>query len=164
MVGIFYSYVGYIWVKYGILPSISDSWYELPDKQKPLFTLFCWGFALPAAIIGFTLSQGSPFQFLMFFASAGILFVGAAPDFKEKSGLDRKIHYIAAITSVISSTIFQLIIFKDIWYIPTTFILGSLFMYLFRKRVHEIWWIETLTFTSFTITTGLMIYKILLHI
>ena len=57
MFSVFISYVSFIWIKYGILPSISDSWYHLPENLKVLFTLFCWGFALPAAIIGLTLSD-----------------------------------------------------------------------------------------------------------
>ena len=155
MVGAFFSYVGYIWSKFGILPSISDSWYVLPEKQRPLFTFFCWGFALPAAIIGFTISDGSPFQFLMFFASGGIMFVGVAPDFKK--GLDKIIHAVAALTGVIASAAYLLFVFPEMWYVPVGFILGSLLLYLYRQRLKEIWWIEILSFISFAIVSGVQI-------
>lgn len=162
MLAIFYSYVGYIWAKYGILPSISDSWYRLPDKQKPLFTLFCWGFALPAAIIGFTISEGNPFQFLMLFAAGGIMFVGAAPDFKF--GMDKLVHRVAALTGVIANTLYLFLVFPKYWIFPTIFVIGSLVIYALKRKVEEIWWIEILSFTSFAIVTGIIINKLLMLI
>lgn len=164
MVGVFYSYMLFIWIKFGILPSFSDSWYYLSDKQKPLFTLFCWGFALPAAIIGFTISEGSPFQFLMLFSAGGIMFVGAAPDFKSEYGLDRKVHYGAAITGVISNTLYLLLVFPSLWFFPVSFVGGSLLIYILREKLDEIWWIELLSFTSYAIVTGIVINELLMLI
>ena len=46
---VFLSYVGYIYSKFGILDSISESWYRLEIyNQSYLFTLFCflrWNFS-----------------------------------------------------------------------------------------------------------------------
>lgn len=72
----FISYIWHIVKNYGILPSISESYYRLSDKQKKLFTFFCWGFAFPTIIIGNS--------FFLFLAGAGIAFVGAAAAFKSK--------------------------------------------------------------------------------
>ena len=148
MLAVFVTYVGFIWAKYGILPSISDSYYHLPKQLKPLFTLFCWGFALPAAIIGFTLAEGSVWQFLMFFASGGIMFVGAAPDFKSETGMDRLVHYISAVVGVIFSQLYILLVFPEIFYIPLAFTIFSIIFLYFKNKVEEIWWIEILAFAS----------------
>ena len=164
MIAIFYSYVGYIWIKYGVIPSISDSWYHLPEKQRLLFTLFCWGFAFPAAIIGFTISEGNPFQFLMLFAAGGIIFVGAAPDFKKERNLDRKVHYTAALVGVIANTLYLFLTFPKLWIYPTIFVIGSLLIYVLRHKLNEIWWIEILSFTSFVVVIGIIINKLLILI
>jgi hypothetical protein len=76
MLAVFFSYVGFIWKKYRVLVSISQSYYRLPKNLQILFTLFCWGFAFPAMIIG---SNG-----LMFFSGGAICFVGAAAAFQEE--------------------------------------------------------------------------------
>ena len=52
MVSVFVSYVGFIWGKYGVQTSISESYYTLPEKQNFLFVLFTFLFAFPAMILG----------------------------------------------------------------------------------------------------------------
>ncbi len=86
MLSVFVTYVGGTSLKYGILGSISETYYRLPKNKKFLFTFFCWGIAFPAMIIA-----SKP---LMFFASAGICFAGAAAAFKEK--LTHDVHMIGA--------------------------------------------------------------------
>lgn len=92
---IFVGYNGFITIKYGVLPSISDSFYKLPEKYNFLFTLALWGFALPISI-----SATTP---LMFFAGGFICFVGAASHFKEK--FEGKYHYAFALIGVILGTL-----------------------------------------------------------
>lgn len=158
MISIFVSYVSFIMIKFGILPSISDSYYKLSTKLKPLFTLYCWGFALPAAIIGLTLSEGSPFQFLIFLAVSGIMFVGASPNFKY--GMDKSVHTISAIIGVVFSQLFIISVFPDMWYVPVIFTVLSLLMFIFKKSVKEIWWIEIFAFTSICYTYGVKILEL----
>lgn len=158
MLTVFVTYVGLIWAIYGILPSISDSFYHLPKKLKFLFTLFCWGFAIPAAMIGFTLAEGSTWQFLMLFAAGGIMFVGAAPDFQNENGMDRIVHYISALIGVISSQLYILLVFPEIYYITVSFALFSILMLIFKKKVEEIWWIEILAFLSICYAFALEIF------
>ena len=67
MVSVFLAYVGYIWSKYGIQKSISESYYVLPEKENWLFVAFTWLFAFPAMILGNSL--------LMLFAGGGILYL-----------------------------------------------------------------------------------------
>jgi hypothetical protein len=88
---IFISYNGFITIKYGILPSISESFYRLPERYNFLFTLALWGFAFPITMVA---SSG-----LLFFAGGFICFVGAAQHFKEK--FEGKYHYAFALIGVV---------------------------------------------------------------
>lgn len=134
----FISYVLFIWIKYGIQKSISASYYVLPEKYNFLFTLFCWGFAFPAIILGVEVSS------LMFFAGAGICLVGAAPQILKKD-VD-KIHTFAAISGIIFS---QLAIFFGfhLWYINVISIVAMVAISLLVKK-YNIWWTEIVAFSA----------------
>lgn len=149
MLTIFVTYVAFIWAKYGVLKSISDSYYHLPRKFQPLFTFFCWGFALPAMILG---SSG-----LMFMAGAGISFVGAAAAFKE--AMTKEVHMIGAGAGVLLSQL-AIILQYGMWPISATFIGLSLLLLLFRKKINNkhIWWIEILAFLSICIVLGITLF------
>lgn len=146
---VFVSYVFYIWTKYGVLPSISESYYRLPKKLKPLFTFFCWGFAFPSMILGSSS--------LMFLAGAGICFVGAAAAFQEKMTHD--VHMLGAGVGITASQL--AIIFQyDMWPISATFVGLSLLMLIFKGKINNkhIWWIEILAFTSICIVLGINLF------
>ena len=153
MVFIFIGYLSFILIKYGVLPSISDSWYVLPKKQQLLFTFFCWGFAMPALIIGVELTD----NFLMFLAGSGICFVGAAAAFKEN--LTKSVHYGGAYVGVVSS---QLSIAFDfhMYYVNIISIALTLLLLLFRKKLNNnnIWWQEIVAFTSICYVLGLQLF------
>lgn len=87
------AYLGYVIWRCGVLPSISDSWYELPGMQKHLFTLFIFGLGIPLAEFGYAHSN------LWFFIAGALLtVVGIAAEFKKKSvGV---VHGIGAIGSI----------------------------------------------------------------
>lgn len=133
--GIFLIYNGYIYYKYGLLPSISDSYYKLPEKYRIFFTLFIWFFILPIIIVSST-----P---LMFFAGSAIMFVGAAPKFLEDH--EKLIHFISAIIGMVLSLFSMIIDFKVIIAIPI--LLFNLFLFL-KKPKNYIWWIEVITFLT----------------
>lgn len=177
----FWCYIIYILIKYGILPSVSDSYYVLPKKptyipfkikkingtwevqmfkyvpSKDLFRIFTICFSIPALIVGLSLSIGSNYQFLMFLASAGIAFVGASPEFKSHK-LEQFVHVGAALTGVICNTAFLLIVFAQYWYIPSVFILITI-PFLMSKMKNKTYWIELLSFTTFSITIGLILFN-----
>ncbi len=150
MLFVFISYISFIWSKYGVLKSISQSYYELPVKWQPLFTLFCWGFAFPAIMIGV------PYSSLMFFAGTGICFVGAAAAFQEK--MTHTVHMVGAIGGVILSQL-AIIINFGMWPISAAFVGASLLFMLFRKKLKykQIWWIEILAFLSICYVLGTVI-------
>jgi len=154
MVTVFLSYIIPIISIYGILPSVSESYYELPDKYNFLFTLFCWGFAIPTMIIGVDLTD----NFLMFFAGAGICFVGAAAAFKEE--LPKKVHETSAIIGIVSSQLSIAFDFK-MYYVNIIFaVLFALIMFLKLKYKIEthIFWIEMVAFTSISYVLGVNIF------
>lgn len=149
MTTVFVSYVAYIWAKYGVLKSISQSYYELPKKLQPFFTFFCWGFAIPAIILG---SSG-----VMFLAGSGIAFVGAAAAFQEE--MTKEVHMIGAGVGVLAS---QLAIYFQygMWPVNIAFIVLSLLLLLFRKKINNkhIWWIEIAAFISIFIVLGITLF------
>ncbi|RHJ76129.1 hypothetical protein [Parabacteroides sp. AM08-6] len=90
---------------FGIPYSISDTYYKLEKRKKGLgwlFSVMCvsvGGLLLPA-LLDITPSS---YQFTAFLACAGLLFVGAAPQFKLP--LTNTVHYSAAAVCVIFSQI-----------------------------------------------------------
>lgn len=139
MLSVFIGYVGAITAKYGILSSISDSYYKLPKKWNILFTLFCWGFAFPAMVMGLQLTD----NFFMFIASSGIMFVGAAAKFKEK--LTHTVHVIGACCGVFGSQLSIAFDFHMYWLNVLFLILGLLILIFNLKN--KIWWLEILAFS-----------------
>lgn len=146
MVLVFVSYVSFIWIKYGAQKSISESYYRLPSKYNFIFTLFIWGFALPAMVIGNSL--------LMFFAGAGIAFVGSAAAFEEK--LTKTVHYAGAGIGILASQL-AIIINYDMWWVSVSgLVISILFAMLFKK--YAIWIVELVAFISIAIVLGVSIF------
>jgi len=149
MMLVFVLYVSFLWIRFGVLPSISESYYRLPKKLKFLFTFFCWGFALPALIIGISLTN----NYLMFFAGAGIAFVGVAAAFKE--GLAKRIHNIGAVVGIASS---QASIAYDfhMYYVNLIFLTLAAIIYFIIKK-NSVWWIELVAFSSIGYVLGMQL-------
>lgn len=144
MLTVFVSYVAFIWIVYGIQKSISASYYVLPEKLRFIFTFFCWGFAVPAIITGV---ETTP---LMFFAGAGICFVGAAAQINDK--WIYKIHMTAAISGVVFS---QLAIFfgYDMLYVNLISVIMTLLTLILSKK-NYFWWIELVAFAAICYAIG----------
>jgi len=142
MVTIFATYTTFITLEYGVLPSLSESFYRLKGNYKWFFTLFCWGIAIPAIVIG-----NSP---LMFIAGSGIAFVGAATSFKEK--LTSVVHTAGAVIGIMAS---QFSIFWEYdMFIVNLITIGLItVIYVFRDIIrNHIWWIEITAFLSIIYT------------
>lgn len=143
---IFTLYVGLVTLKFGVLKSVSDSYYSI--KRKYLFTLALWGFALPA-IIAANLNGVTLPGVLMFLAGSGICFVGAAPEFRLK--LDGDVHVIAAVSGVVLGM--ASIWLFGYWYISVLFAVASLVIRFTLKNYT--WYIEVLAF--YLIMLGLLL-------
>lgn len=102
---IFLAYLLMTYTWFDIPYSISDTYYKLESRKKGagwLFTAMCWGVGgllLPALL------QLTPenYQFTAFLACAGLVFVGAAPQFKLS--LTGSVHYGSAVICVLFSQI-----------------------------------------------------------
>jgi hypothetical protein len=147
----FISYITFVWSKFGVLDSISDSYYKI--NNKALFTLFIWSIAIPVMIIGNTT--------LMFLAGSFLAFVGAAPAFKEKT--EGEVHVIGAVGGILLG-------FLSLWldfHMPIFLIIFIIFLlYALPKKLskwldiewlngikHHTWWVEIAAFIL--ILTGL---------
>jgi len=146
MVSVFVSYVSFIWIKYGIQKSISESYYVLPEKENFLFVLFTWLFAIPAMILGNSL--------LMFFAGGGIVFVGASAAMHKMP--TRIVHLTAAIGGMILAGL-AMITQYDMWYMTAGIVALLPIAYLIDKE-HFMWWAELLIFTAISIVLGISIF------
>lgn len=145
---VFWGYVAYIVVKFGFLPSLSDSYYHLSVKTRDvIFTLVLWCTGIMAMILG---QSG-----LMFFAGAGICFVGAAPQFLEK--FVKPIHIAGAFCSGLFSQLY-ILINTSFWWISIIFIFIGLIFLLMRIK-NLVWWIEMLCFASTFLTLGLITFN-----
>ncbi len=144
MNAIFISYVAFIWAKYGVQQSISESYYCLPRKWNFIFTFALWGFAFPAII----LSNGDG---LMFFAGAGICFVGAAAQMHQE--FVRKVHMIAAIGGITLGEL-SIIFVHDMWWLTAIAAAIIIPIAIFAKK-SRIWWAEIIAFLTISIALGL---------
>jgi len=131
---IFLSYVTFIYLRYGILTSISTSWYLLPKKQKILFVLFCFSIGM------LMIFHGGIFFFL---SGTGLLFTGAAAEYESKGAYTNIVHFVGAVISVIFAIL-------GLWldyniYFPLLVIPISLFIYLMKIK-NYLWWMEIISF------------------
>lgn len=149
MLSIFVGYVAFIWIKYGIQPSISESYYKLPPSRSWLFTLFCWGFSIPALIIGVTLTG----HYLMFFAAAGICFVGGAAEFKQS--MTKTVHLVGAYSAILFS---QLSIFFD-FELPVV-VAASVVWFIIMQlyATNKTWWQELVAFAAIVAVIAAKLY------
>lgn len=139
MICVFNVYAGYIIHRCGkILPSYSDSWYELPGVEKHLFTLFIIGIAIPMAEIA--VDRESWWYFL---SAAVLCFVAIATEFKKKNV--EPIHVFGASGGI--ALAFGGMI-DDKHYILAGIMLATVILLSCLKIKNKTWWVETACFYS----------------
>lgn len=121
----------YTWVilkRYGIQKSYSDSFYRLTEENEKygvFFTLFCWGFAFPAAILGSNV-----------YITPGALLicgVGVARAFKDNKWMNFT-HQFLAYTGILWA-MYGIWVYYNMWYLTVTFAVGSILLFLFKKKL-----------------------------
>jgi hypothetical protein len=147
---IFVSYVSFIILKFGILPSISESWYKLRELKGSwygLFTLFCFG-------IGITMfgQTNGVAPGLFFLSAAGFSAVGVATMFKLKDDIQPYIHFVGALCGVIGALL-------GIWVerctsFPFIFFMAISLLITLTIEKNRTWWIEMYAFLC--ISLGLL--------
>lgn len=140
---VFITYVSFIWIKFGIQKSISESYYVLPEKINFLFILFCWLFAFPAMILGNS--------WLMLAAGGGIVFVGAAAAMHLMP--TRAIHLTGAIGGIIASQLSIYFDFNLLWLNVVSLIMAAIVGLTFKK--YALFCIELVAFLAISIALGI---------
>lgn len=116
-------------IKYKQIPqSISNTFYL---GGKYWFTAVLSVFAFLVMAGTFTIYTGT-FQFLVFLIGAGLLFVAAAPQFKEE--LEGKVHIGGAVVACVSSQAFAMICCSPWLALP-----WLLFPIYMKKRTRTFW-------------------------
>ena len=153
----FILYVGYVTYKYGIIKSISDSYYLLEKNRRFLFTILCWSIGFPLIFLE---------SRLFFLAATGFIFTGVAADYKIPQLTYKYIfhthpsprtmvwwvHHIGAGIGILFS-------FLGIWIkfghpeMVIIFLISTLVIYLSNIR-NKLWWVEIMAFVL--IFTGLI--------
>ena len=146
MVTVFLAYVIYIWIKYGVQKSISESYYCLPKKKNWLFVAFTWLFAFPAMILGNS--------YWMLFAGGGIVFVGAAAAMHTFP--TRAVHLTAAISGMILGCLAMIFQFH-MWYLVPA-IVGAIGIAALVDKKHLMWWTEVAIFVAICIALGFSLF------
>jgi len=136
---IFIGYCATITIKYGWLPSISESFYHLPKKLSWIFSIFLW--VISILIIAATWETR-----LIVIACWCIMGVGVFPYFLDT----RWIHYLFALTGFTIGLISVWINFNG-WYFDILF-LAILLYILLAKVKHRIFWIEVIAFLTIIIS------------
>ena len=150
--GIFSAYLLLIYLLFGWIKSISQSYYELKErygnKWTWLFTVTLILFAFPIMIYGLTTFDSSTFQFLFFLAPMGIIFTSVAPQFKES--LTNRVHYIGAVVGIISGMLALLLILN--LYMVVCAWLVTIGMLSILKINNKTYWIEVISFYTIIIS------------
>lgn len=130
---IFISFITYIISRFGVLNSISESWYKLEENKKGmgiLFTAFLWA-------IGFLMFFQTNGSSGFFFASgAGLIAVGTATQYKQK--MTSTVHFAGAF----SGLLFPLIAVwyeRGLWYPLAAGVLFYILSLIFDIKKETLW-------------------------
>lgn len=140
--GVFVSYVLFLVIKFGVLSSISESWYRLKDLGGvwySLFTWFCFG-------IGFLMlfQTNGTYPSLFFISGTGLSAVGVATMFKLEKSIEPKIHIAGAAVCIVAA-LFGIGLEKNIWFPLICFTIVSLASSVLDIK-NKMWWIEIIAF------------------
>lgn len=153
---IYLLYNVFLFKLFGFLPSISGSTYKLDERYpgtpaKYLFTLFCWGAGFLLMPAWFDLTPDR-WQFFVFLSCAGLLLVGASPNFQD--GMEGRVHYVSAGFCVGMALLWCLIV-AGTWYI----VLASFAVFMIQAYRDKKWiyWIEQAAFFAAYISVFLLV-------
>lgn len=141
---LFIVYVAAMILMFGIPASISETYYLLERKRHGLgwlFTAFCWGVSLTLLPAWLDMTPEA-YQAVLFLAAAGLMFVGAAPQFKLS--LAGPVHFVAAGVCCVAAGLW--VALSGVWWtLPAAYAAG-----LALAAVDHRWmfWIEIAAFAS----------------
>ena len=124
----------------GVAESLSATYYKVKKPYLFQVALGLTGFLMTIYLLDMT--AGKWYQFLSFFATAALIFVAFAPDYKNM--LEGKVHVGAAMVSAIATL--TLIVLMGYWYVPILPFLVSIL--LIKKWGNKTYWLEMVCFAS----------------
>ncbi len=143
---IFIGYQVYIYIKYGILSSVSASYYKLrEDGNKWLFIVFMVFLAVGLWLIASL--NPHPMAWTFYLAGSGAAFVGIAAKYRDK--MDEWVHIGGTYTLIFFSLLGLGLVFGLWW--PTYSLIGSsAILVLLKNKINNYgYWSEELAFACF---------------
>ena len=136
---------------FGVPKSLSDTYYLFKERNSTLKFLFpsmmtlLTFFLMPAWL---EMSEGSAFQFTAFLSAAGVLFVGAAPAFKD-SKMESKVHSISAYVCA-AAALAWICLVTPYWYVILIVfgVVAALAVVTKTWKTCYIYWLEMVAFVS----------------
>lgn len=149
---LFISYVIVATIKFGILPSLSDSFYKYGGKPKGyVFTVAMWATVFLIMPLWFSVTKDI-FTFSTFLACGGLLLVGSAPVFK---GEDNKWHQIFAIICAVFALLWQ-ILNQQYWEVPVITLIVAILVFITKSwKQCRTFWLEMIAFFSTFLSVGI---------
>lgn len=134
---VFLLYVAYVTKRFGVLDSLSESWYLL-ERGNPLFTLFCLGIGLPMFF------QSTGHSTFFFLAGIGLVSIGIVALYEK--AFKRCLHY-SGTTAAVIGTILGIMCDSGVWWPLPALIVSALAISFWKGIENKIWWTEMATFT-----------------
>lgn len=132
------AYLVIMYKEFGLPSMISDTYYQLESKKKGsgwLFTAVLW--IVSFSVLLCLLDTGEGIQAFAFLGCAGLAFVGAAPQFKERDV--RNVHRLGAIIAAVGGIGWCLSVcdHHPVCWCITVLIALQYFLYLLRCRYRK---------------------------
>ena len=136
---------------FGVPKSLSDTYYLFKERNSTLKFLFPSMMTLLTFLLmpaWLEMSEGSAFQFTAFLSAAGVLFVGAAPAFKD-SEMESKVHSISAYVCA-AAALAWICLVTPYWYVILIVfgIVAALAVVTKTWKTCYIYWLEMVAFVS----------------
>lgn len=149
---VFLLYISFILIKFGVLPSISDSWYKLQALGGVWYSLFTWFCFILGFLMFFQTDGSSPFFFIT--SGSGLVAVGVCTLFKATKSLEPYIHFGGALLGIMGALLG--IGFERHAFLPLI-VFGILTLIFEGIRIkNTTWWVEISAFIC--IILGLLVY------
>ena len=133
------SYIALYLSNVGLLPSHSNSWYALREKNKNLGFLFPVTLATSSFLLLITALEYTPdpFKFTAFLTCAPVIFTAFAPRYKGND-IESSVHFTGAKIGGIMSFLWAMWMSVSVcwWFILIVAILGLIF-YLLNRKYHK---------------------------
>ena len=153
---LFFAYVLYVCISFGIPDSLSQSYYLLKPVQKILFSAVMVFIPIFLMVSLFSRVHDAYTLALITPSAISIVFVGIFALYEDK--FQRWFHFIGAFLSAALTIIWSFIIYKHTLYIFLPLALSSIIIPLVTNKKKFTFWLEMGCFTSFFVVANIVYY------